>query len=472
MTPAAKHQIALLRHADLSTRAGAVRYLRARGVDPRHVVIQLGSKNYAGPKCPGKSWSCTKSKRVLQAGATNIAYCTANPNPPGTVFNPDAGHCYITQSGGGTATCAQTMTSNPADETCSIDQTSTAAANRAVVIQVILQGSSAPSGSQTGTQRAFINQVNGSGNNYANASQNVGQSIGRGSNLSDEDDNDADDFTAPLASAIIQSQEAHQSLSVTQSSTTGSNSSNAGQLQGQRERADHAPSISQHQNTQDTLNDCPHTYLDDPFANACYTVQQDAPAGTNSTALGQGYVHLQGASNTGTGDQAQGSSTSSGGGLDHSFTQNTLTGPPATQSSNQVERQIQRRKNTGAMTWFQHGPVRKGTGSQIGGTGNTATQDQDSTQLSTGGLAGTQTDVLLDQCSSPTGNCTVHQRVNQNGTVTTNTKSGPFLFESIACGGASIFPPPPPTTTGVGRRHFSSTTRAMASCVTTPPSLR
>ena len=69
---AASRRLALLRTADLSTRAGAWRYLRAVGLDPRHVVIQRGGRNYAGTKCPGTGWTCTTSRQVLQVGAVNL----------------------------------------------------------------------------------------------------------------------------------------------------------------------------------------------------------------------------------------------------------------------------------------------------------------------------------------------------------------------------------------------------------------
>src|SRR4051794_27594538 len=58
-TVGATQRLALLRTADLSTRAGARGYLRAIGLDPRKVVVQRGHKNYAGTTCPGKGWSCT-----------------------------------------------------------------------------------------------------------------------------------------------------------------------------------------------------------------------------------------------------------------------------------------------------------------------------------------------------------------------------------------------------------------------------
>ena len=51
---AASRRGMLLKGANLSTRAGVARYLRAIGLDPRGVVIQRSARNYAGPKLP---WS-------------------------------------------------------------------------------------------------------------------------------------------------------------------------------------------------------------------------------------------------------------------------------------------------------------------------------------------------------------------------------------------------------------------------------
>src|ERR1044071_4104166 len=70
---------------DLSTRAGVVHYLATLGFDPSGFVIQRGRHNYAGPKCPGKGWSCTRSTRVVQiatqAGNNAINNAT-QPRPP------------------------------------------------------------------------------------------------------------------------------------------------------------------------------------------------------------------------------------------------------------------------------------------------------------------------------------------------------------------------------------------------------
>ena len=50
-------------------------YLRSIGLDPRTVVVQTGKRNYAGPRCPGKRWTCTTATRVLQAGSDNAFQC-------------------------------------------------------------------------------------------------------------------------------------------------------------------------------------------------------------------------------------------------------------------------------------------------------------------------------------------------------------------------------------------------------------
>src|SRR5436309_3568274 len=51
ISTAAAGRSALLKAANLRTRAGAARYLRAIGVNPHHFVIQRGIRNYAGAKC-------------------------------------------------------------------------------------------------------------------------------------------------------------------------------------------------------------------------------------------------------------------------------------------------------------------------------------------------------------------------------------------------------------------------------------
>ena len=51
---------------DLSNRAAVVKYLASHGIDSKKIVIQRGARNYAGPHCPGRGWTCTTAKRVVQ----------------------------------------------------------------------------------------------------------------------------------------------------------------------------------------------------------------------------------------------------------------------------------------------------------------------------------------------------------------------------------------------------------------------
>ena len=53
ISTAASRSGALLKTASVSTRAGAARYLRAIGVDPRGLVFQRGARNVRGPELPG-----------------------------------------------------------------------------------------------------------------------------------------------------------------------------------------------------------------------------------------------------------------------------------------------------------------------------------------------------------------------------------------------------------------------------------
>jgi hypothetical protein len=451
---------ALLRSADLSTRAGAVRYLRAIGIDPRHVVIQRGARNYAGPKCPGSGWSCTKARRVLQIGTDNAYTCS--PKQSGAAPNS----CVIMQSGGGTATC--TETSAGPTQRCTITQSSLAGggANRAFVTQRLGQFGTG-NGTQDGTQNASIVQASQGGANSISVTQELAQRLGRGSDLSDEGDNDADDFTPAISSPISQTQDAHQNLDVRQTSASGANASTIFQLQLQVERADHAPKVTQSQNTSVPTGTPTCSVLsdaDDPAANQCNAVRQSSTSGTNNLQVRQSYNQLQAASNccaTMQGSQVQG--VKGKGGLDHRFQQSS--GGVSTQSSNQIERQIQRRFLIGAagMMHEHNGPIgvglapgadpgskatgrslqqtRKGTGMQSGNADDRAEQNQSSTQISTPVSPGNDTNVLSDQCTS-SGNCKGTQTTNENGTTTTNTQTASTIILTTNCAPTCTTQPP------------------------------
>ena len=183
--------------ATLSHAGSEAQYLSSIGVNPSGFVVQRGHRNYAGPKCPGKGWTCTKAHRVLQfttAGGVNSVGCTSSGGG-GSVSSSStssAQTCTIVQvstSGGNNATCteqASTTSAGTLAQTCSIQQQSGSGKNNATVTQTSVQGPSAcspPSGtsdlqSEGGTQTATVIQWSSSGGGTANVSQTATQCAG------------------------------------------------------------------------------------------------------------------------------------------------------------------------------------------------------------------------------------------------------------------------------------------------------
>jgi hypothetical protein len=138
-TTAAAQPAALLRHADFSTIAGAKAYFRSIGVNPRGVVIQRGARNYAGPRCPGRRWTCTEAThpvvQIAAAGGSNKFLCKT-------------ARCAVVQLTGRAATTRLSLAAPAAKpnkavciktmgltQSCSISQSSATANNTAVVYQ-------------------------------------------------------------------------------------------------------------------------------------------------------------------------------------------------------------------------------------------------------------------------------------------------------------------------------------------------
>ena len=179
--------------ATLSHAGNEARYLSSIGVNPKGFVVQRGHRNYAGPKCPGKGWTCTKAHRVLQfttAGGVNSVSCTASGGGSNTSSNTASSQaCTIVQvstSGGNNATCteqASTTSAGTFAQACSIQQQSGSGKNNATVTQTSVQGPSAcspPSGtsdlqSEGATQTATVIQWSSSGGGTANVSQTATQ---------------------------------------------------------------------------------------------------------------------------------------------------------------------------------------------------------------------------------------------------------------------------------------------------------
>src|SRR6266571_4360370 len=153
-------------------------YLRSIGVSPASMVWQHGKRNYAGPNCPGKGWTCTKSTRVVQMAADdgeNRVDCTATPS-----ILVASQTCIVVQPGPSTnnsARCVERSTANTMAQDCSIMQTGVR--NDASIDQYINEKDGSP---QSATQTAELTQINtdGSGYNHASVQQSVKQAVNSG----------------------------------------------------------------------------------------------------------------------------------------------------------------------------------------------------------------------------------------------------------------------------------------------------
>ncbi|HUK76604.1 MAG TPA: Ig-like domain-containing protein, partial [Thermoleophilia bacterium] len=187
----------------LSHGGSVTRYLSSIGVNPKGIVVQRGRKNYAGPKCPGKGWTCTKSHRVLQfstmGGTVNSVVCSASGGggSVGSSSGSSSESCTIVQvstSGSNSATCNEQSSSTltgTMTQACSITQTSGSGSNTATVTQNVLQGPSScsPPGTTSlqttsGTQNATVTQSSASGAGTANVNQTLTQCVGTTSAVS------------------------------------------------------------------------------------------------------------------------------------------------------------------------------------------------------------------------------------------------------------------------------------------------
>jgi hypothetical protein len=196
--------------------------LAARGIDPATVVWQDGVRNYAGPNCPGRGWTCTESTRVVQSNqvAQNVAECG-----PGGVATSTASsdECVIVQTGATNhARCSLNGSAEPlAEQTCDITQTGER--NTAHVDETIDQ-TAGPL--QDARQRAFVSQI-GTERSEVHVTQTVSQRTSVGTS---------------------QAQNAFQVVEVDQSATESDNASHVHQSQDQDESG--SPS-TQTQNTAD-----------------------------------------------------------------------------------------------------------------------------------------------------------------------------------------------------------------------------
>jgi hypothetical protein len=282
-----------VRKIDLSTRAAVAKYLHKLGVNPKGVVIQRGRHNYAGPNCPGRGWTCTTSRRVVQvAGGNGDNKFECTPSEGGTSAPPDT--CVIVQGTGkhDMAKCREEIHSSdpaPVAENCTIVQGGTD--NNADIDMLIVQTGSP---NQQASQSVTVDQ-DGTGHNDSHVKALVQQQI-------DSNGAAAGSTTAVTPASISQHQNVQQTIDVGQHGFAPvNNDSHVDSNFKQTAMATNGANVTQRQN-------------DSGQPNGDVTVDQDSNGGKNDSHLNiDGASFANAKNNTGLVMQTQGSPT---GGLD------------------------------------------------------------------------------------------------------------------------------------------------------------
>jgi hypothetical protein len=429
---------------DLTTRAGVEHFLNQHGIKAKGVVIQRGVHNYAGPSCPGVTWTCTTAKAVVQFGpvaGVNQFQCSSSTGAGGSSSPPDG--CVIVQVSSGSendATCVEGSTlATGVSQSCVIFQTNTTGANKLSILQQVSANGGA---AQAATQYAGTNQQSGSGENDAVIEQDIAQQ------------------TSDTGPGGTQSQDGHQGVSVTQLSDTGNN--NATVNQSLALYATIAGNIRVVNQAQDATSG---------GLNTAAGITQHSTSGANVAQLNQSNALQAQAPGNSSGSQQQGTP---GGGLLGHFDQ--LSSGLSTVNGSQTEHQVLAPGNpNGALNQSQYGPAWWGS-TQFGNPNDTYNIASDSNQ--NGSKSAFQSDREYANCDT-SGVCNADQTIHQNGNNQQNTCSNPschiglivisggegsgtttctgFPTDSLAIDAAVVTcprpplpppPPPPPVTIG------------------------
>jgi hypothetical protein len=475
VSTAASRRSTLLKTASLSTWAGAARYLRAIGVDPRGLVIQRGARNYAGPNCPGAGWACTSTAhpvvQIARAGGKNTFFCTS-------------GQCAVVQlTARGVARSGRSLTAS--------------APTKPSIAACVKNGS----GSNTGLgQSCSISQSSATNDNVAAVYENVGKTSGPTqtasftASITQQATGTSNSNTACVYQAITMdgstnaggkkgtganvALEAHQSVKINQD-TRGSGTNNADQSatsSGTCNPVD-TTGLTQSQTLTSTASASGPIVQNENAANSgpnvLLDIEQNRGIGLN-VATGPGNVtftqtnSLTAIAGTTSGSTSQTQSSQAGsnpaGGI--LATVNQYSTGVLTANANQTETQCEDAVNTAVPSGFtcdnapstdvppslvtqtQYGPIGtagpgpkgqrrlektgKDASSQTGGnSADTFTIVQHSTQQNdTPGT--TQPNITEGDCTT-SGNCTVNQTVTDGNTTTQNTKAGPTVNTTVNC---------------------------------------
>ena len=462
---AAAQRSALLRHANLTTVAGAKRYLRAIGVDPRGVVIQRGPRNYAGPSCPGARWTCTSTAhpvvQLATAGGKNTFLCTS-------------GRCAVVQAtrSATATTTKRSLTAAAAmnkgtcikttgvTQSCSINQTNATADNQAIVVESVPKSTGL---TQTASATAQITQTasGASNKNTACVSQIVAVD---GSTV------------APRGMPVTVTLNATQAVSITQNSASGGNTVQNATLSGTSANCAGGV-LTQTQTLSSTATGSgPITQNENAGAtspNVSLDIEQNQGAGffgsasgTNAAPFSQTST-LTAIASTPAGPVNQTQSSPNGGIL---AKVNQFSHGISTADATQTETQCEDAEGAGgpltcpdspagtpsySLTQKQFGPISNSGGSRGAKSRNLAyvkkgicppdcsTQGDNSADTFSINQSSTQNnDTHTDQTNTVQGECvtsgvcTATQTTTENGSTTTHTASGSTVDTSINCASA------------------------------------
>lgn len=439
---------------DVSTRAAIVGYLRSIHVNPTGVVIQRGTRNYAGANCPGKGWTCASTRhtvvQISKAGGVNRFVCRS-ARCAVVQFDGASHGLYIAgrreqstnaPSQTNMATCIKTSGLNQA---CTISQSSTTKNNQAVVYENVVKNSGLV---QTASATASIAQQSTASGATNTACVRQAVSIDGSTTLSGKK-------AQPVNIAL----EAHQSIAITQDAPHGSN--DASHSANQDGTCDLANMLKQSQTLTSKAGGSGAvsvTQNEDAVgngANLSLDIEQNQGSGfgstdslTNNATFTQD-SDLEAVAFTTSGAAVNQTQSTSVGGIVGTVNQDSNGVSTADAHQNEVQCEDADVATTGSpcsssnvsdtppatLNQTQVGPVRKGDGtsSQTGGNaGDTFTIHQNSTQNNDTGNG--QTNTVQGDCSTP-GNCTDTQTTNINGTSNTNTQSGQEVNTQTNCTG-------------------------------------
>jgi hypothetical protein len=395
--------------------------------------------------------------------------------------------CTVTSSSGA---CIQISTDPGATQTCTFMQ-GPGRTNLAIVLQVIVQRDSSPSGSQTGSQTVNTTQQNTTKPNLSFVVQLLKQSLGRGAFDPDNEqagessiestaeaqgalpnfspliatlqssepltEGDETPSTTIPPATVSQTQQSQQTINICQGGAVScfspaemlaNNLSSVYQSLRQRERWANAGSISQFQNH--NVGSCSGS---GGLSNQCAIVDQNTTAnpngGKNFSGLAELYRQFQGAANATTADQEQDPNFHQVA-HDHDIRQTSSGADPAgpavnTALTTQWGRQAQRVSNiAGLITQIQDPVGKKGFLSfQVGSENDVwrgaelETQLQTTNGMFTAPQFGSQEE-LVTYDGDATGTIHARQTAVQNGNSKSNACDTSHCHIQVDCTGATV----------------------------------